>query len=158
MSCIAITYGYNQFSIFNTNVSTLPLIDNIISTCLEETHICLDLRLKSLTKELEDYNTEEENLRKFIKKLEGDKQKEEEKISADSQKSNEQKDTGKKQGNKRQRFKTDLVSFCMLRFVIPCTKKSQFSIRSFQSYLLSLIKFILKFIYHVKIYKAQMFF
>ena len=100
MSCIAITYGYNQFSIFNTNVSTLPLIDNIISTCLEETHICLDLRLKSLTKELEDYNTEEENLRKLIKKLEGDKQKEEEKISADSQKSNEQKDTGKKQGNK----------------------------------------------------------
>jgi hypothetical protein len=100
MSFIAITYGYNQFSIFNTNVSTLPLIDNIISTCLEETNLCLDTRLKSLTKELEDFNTEEENLKKLIKKLEGDKQKEEDKISTEAQKSNEQKDTGKKQGSK----------------------------------------------------------
>jgi hypothetical protein len=79
MSFIAITYGYNQFSIFNTNVSTLPLIDNIVHSCLDDILSSLDIRLKSLTKELEDFTHDEENLKKNIKKLEGDKQREEEK-------------------------------------------------------------------------------
>jgi hypothetical protein len=70
-------------------VSSFPLIDNIIATCLEESISCLDVRFKSLTKELEDYSLEEDTLRKSIKKLESDRQREEEKIAADQQKTNE---------------------------------------------------------------------
>jgi hypothetical protein len=78
MSFIAITYGYNQFQIFNTNVSTLPLVDNIIMTCLDDIHLSLDLRAKAINKELEDLNNDEENLKKTIKRLEENKLKEEE--------------------------------------------------------------------------------
>lgn len=86
MSFIAITYGYNQFQIFNTNVSTLPLIDNIIITCLDDIHLSIDLRAKAINKELEDLNNDEENLKKTIKRLEENKLKEEEKVLADTNK------------------------------------------------------------------------
>jgi hypothetical protein len=78
MSFIAVTYGYNQYSIFNTNVSTLSLIDTIISISFEEMSLLFDSRSKTLNKEVESFNIDLENLNKQIKKLEVDKQKEEE--------------------------------------------------------------------------------
>ncbi len=81
MSFIAITYGYNQFSIFNTYTSTLSLIDNIISICLDDINNSLEARLKVLLKEIDQLVNEEENTRKEIKRVEGiNKVKEEEKV------------------------------------------------------------------------------
>ena len=85
MSFIAITYGYNQFQIFNTNTSTLSLIDNILTICLDDIIVLLELRQKNLTKEIEQFSIDEELYRKEMKRLEVNKQKEEEKL-ADSQK------------------------------------------------------------------------
>ena len=80
MSYIAVTYGYNMFSIFNLNSSTQPLIDNIIVNCFEDLMINLAKRLEQLTKEIESFNTEETNLKKQLIKKEEEKLKEEEKI------------------------------------------------------------------------------
>lgn len=73
MSFIAITYGYNQYSIFNTNTSTQPLIDNIITICMDEILSLLQLRLNSLNKEIEIFNQDEDQLKSSIRKLESDK-------------------------------------------------------------------------------------
>ena len=100
MSFIAITYGYNQYSIFNTNVSTLPLIDNIISICLDEMTNLLNGRLTNLNKELEVYSLDEDNFKKSIKKLETDKIKEEEKL-AEAAKINEVALNKEKETNKK---------------------------------------------------------
>merc|ERR1711957_398400 len=71
MSFIAITYGYNQYSIFNTNVSTFPLLDNIVSTCIEDILQLLNSKLPSWDDQINNYNTEEDHMKKSIKKLEG---------------------------------------------------------------------------------------
>lgn len=81
MSFIAVTYGYNQYSIFNTNVSTYPLLDTIVTTCLDEIINLLNLKLPLWEEQINNYNNEEELIKKNIKKLETDKQKEEEKAA-----------------------------------------------------------------------------
>jgi hypothetical protein len=78
MSFIAVTYGYNQFSIFNTSVTTLSLIDNIISISLDEISQMLENRSKTIKQEIESYNIELDLISKKLKVLEADKIKEEE--------------------------------------------------------------------------------
>jgi septal ring factor EnvC (AmiA/AmiB activator) len=79
MSFIAITYGYNQYSIFNTNVSTQALIDCVTSICIADISSHLNQRLTSLSKEIEVYGNEEETIKKNLKRLENEISKEEEK-------------------------------------------------------------------------------
>ena len=67
MSFIAVTYGYNQFSIFNIKTSTQTLIDNIKSVCLSQIVTALNGRDSSLQKEIDASQTEEENIKKLIK-------------------------------------------------------------------------------------------
>jgi hypothetical protein len=80
MSFIAITYGYNQYSIFNTNTTTLPLIDTIRSTCLSEINNFIEYRKSYLTKELSKLESEITSIKKDLNNLEKDKQREEERI------------------------------------------------------------------------------
>jgi len=70
MNFIAITYGYNQFSIFNTNVSTQPLIDCIINTCFEEITAAIKKRMSSLDKEIDGFRTEEDQMKASQKVIE----------------------------------------------------------------------------------------
>lgn len=105
MSFIAITYGHQQFSIFNTNVTTFPFIDNIISVCLEESLINIGGRHSSLTKEIEALINEEEKIKSLIKKLELDKLEEEKLIEAKNNEANNQHLPSPKKGrttNKKQ--------------------------------------------------------
>lgn len=81
MYFIAVSYGYNQYSVFNTNTSTQTLIDNITQIALSEIVANLNSRDISLGKEIESFGVEEENIRKDIARLEQDKKKEEEKIA-----------------------------------------------------------------------------
>lgn len=109
MSFIAITYGYNQFSIFNTNTSTLPLIDNIVTVCLDDIQSLFQFRLASLNKEIEIYSADEESYKRTMRKLEGDKQREEEKI-AEAVKAMELagKETNNKKGGARSTLKPNI--------------------------------------------------
>ena len=70
MNFIAITYGYNQFSIFNTNVSTQPLIDCIINTCFEDITAAIKKRMTSLEKEIDGFRTEEDQMKASQKVIE----------------------------------------------------------------------------------------
>lgn len=79
MSFIAITYGYNQYSIFNTNVNTYPLLDNIVSTCVDDMLHLLNQKLPTWEDQINNYNQEEDQIKKNIKKLENDKLKDDEK-------------------------------------------------------------------------------
>lgn len=79
MSFIAITYGYNQYSIFNTNVSTFPLLDNIVTTCVDDMLQLLNSKLPIWEEQINNYNQEEDQLKKSIKKLETDKLKDDDK-------------------------------------------------------------------------------
>ncbi len=88
MSFIAITYGFNQYSIFNTNVATNPLLDNILSTCLDEMINLLNSKLPLWDEQLNIYNSEEDQIKKILKKLETDKLLSQEK-SNEASKSNE---------------------------------------------------------------------
>lgn len=81
MSFIAITYGYNQYSIFNTNVSTYPLLDNIVSHCLDDILNLLNSKLPIWEEQINNYNNEEEHIKKCIKKLETEKINNEEKAN-----------------------------------------------------------------------------
>ena len=80
MSFIAVTYGYNMFSIFNLNSSSQPLIDNIIVNCFDDLLGNLKARIEQHTKEIENLVLEDINLKKNLVKLEEDKVKEEAKI------------------------------------------------------------------------------
>jgi len=73
MSYIAITYGYNQYSIFNTNVATNPLLDNILSTCIDEMINLLVSKQPLWEEQINNYNNDEEQIKKTIKKLETNK-------------------------------------------------------------------------------------
>lgn len=70
MNFIAITYGYNQFSIFNTNVSTQPLIDCIINTCFEDLVAGMKKRMVFLEKEIDGYKIDEDQIKASLKVLE----------------------------------------------------------------------------------------
>ncbi len=79
MTFIAVTYGYNQYQIFNTNVSTFPLLDSIVSTCLDDINNLLNSKLPLWDEQINNYNLEEDVIKKNIKKLETDKFSNEEK-------------------------------------------------------------------------------
>ena len=81
MSFIAVTYGYNQFSIFNTNTSTQTLIDNIKNVCLSQIVSTLAVRDTNLQKEIDSSTTEEENIKKLIKSTEQELKVEEDKAN-----------------------------------------------------------------------------
>ena len=110
MSFIAVTYGYNQFSIFNTNTSTQTLVDNIKHVTLNQIIATLSQKDSELRKTIDSSSSEEENLKKTIKaveqelKIEEDKelemkrqQEELEKKAAETQKKKEKDKKGSKQ-------------------------------------------------------------
>ena len=66
MSFIAVTYGYNQFSIFNTNTSTATFIDKIKETSINCIIDALKKRDTHLIKELSDADSKEESIKKEI--------------------------------------------------------------------------------------------
>ena len=70
MSFIAVTYGYNQFSIFNTNASTQTLVDNIKHVTLNQIISTLSQKDSALHKTIDSASNEEENLKKTIKAVE----------------------------------------------------------------------------------------
>jgi hypothetical protein len=94
MTFIALTYGYNQYSIFNTNVSTNPLLDNILTTCIDDMVHLLNAKLPIWEEQINNYNQEIDQIKKNMKKLESDKLKDDEKIP---QESNKQKDMNSKE-------------------------------------------------------------
>ena len=106
MSFIAVTYGYNQFSIFNIRTSTQTLIDNIKSVCLTQIVSSLNMRDSSLQKEIEASQTEEENIKKLIKtteqdlKVEEDKELEERKKQEELEKKEAKNSKSQKKGGK----------------------------------------------------------
>ena len=65
MSYILVTYGYNQFSLFNIKTSTPTLIDKIKEISFQSIVQKLQARDKSLQKELEASVIEEEKLNKL---------------------------------------------------------------------------------------------
>ena len=65
MSYILVTYGYNQFSLFNIKTSTPTLIDKIKEVSFQSIVQKLQARDKSLQKELEASVIEEEKLSKL---------------------------------------------------------------------------------------------
>lgn len=80
MSFVAITYGYNFYSIFNTNVGTLSLVDNLIYICLEDMVNNISNRLAYFSKEIDTYSIEEESTKKELRLMEAEKLKEEESL------------------------------------------------------------------------------
>ncbi len=94
MTFIALTYGYNQYSIFNTNVSTNPLLDNILTTCVDDMVHLLNSKLPIWEEQINNYNQEIDQIKKNIKKFESDKLKDDEKPP---QELNKQKDINSKE-------------------------------------------------------------
>ena len=74
MSYILVTYGYNQFSLFNIKTSTPTLIDKIKEISYQSIIQKLQARDKSLQKELEQGVLEEEKLNKLKTTTEQDLQ------------------------------------------------------------------------------------
>lgn len=74
MSYILVTYGYNQFSLFNIKTSTPTLIDKIKEVSYQSIVQKLQSRDKSLQKELEQGVLEEEKLNKLKTATEQDLQ------------------------------------------------------------------------------------
>lgn len=79
MSYILVTYGYNQFSLFNIKTSTPTLIDKIKEISFQSIVQKLQARDKSLQKELDSSVIEEEKLNKLKAATEQELQIEEDK-------------------------------------------------------------------------------
>ena len=79
MSYILVTYGYNQFSLFNIKTSTPTLIDKIKEVAFQSIVQKLQARDKSIQKELEASVVDEEKLNKLKATTEQDLQIEEDK-------------------------------------------------------------------------------
>ena len=79
MSYILVTYGYNQFSLFNIKTSTPTLIDKIKEISFQSIVQKLQARDKSLQKELDASVIEEEKLNKLKVSTEQELQIEEDK-------------------------------------------------------------------------------
>jgi septal ring factor EnvC (AmiA/AmiB activator) len=99
MSFIAVTYGYNMFSIFNLQSATQPLIDNIVVNCFDDLLGQLQRRVDQHGKEIDALVTEETLLKKKLVSLDEEKGKEEAKIEEqkkiDEEKKKEEKDKKK---------------------------------------------------------------
>ena len=74
MSYILVTYGYNQFSLFNIKTSTPTLIDKIKEVSFQNIIQKLQARDKSLQKELDQGLIDEEKLNKLKSSTEQDLQ------------------------------------------------------------------------------------
>ena len=74
MSYILVTYGYNQFSLFNIKTSTPTLIDKIKEVSFQNIIQKLQVRDKSLQKELDQGVIDEEKLNKLKSSTEQDLQ------------------------------------------------------------------------------------
>ena len=74
MSFILVTYGYNQFSLFNIKTSTPTLIDKIKEISFQSIIQKLQSRDKSLQKELDQSVIDEEKLLKLKTSTEQDLQ------------------------------------------------------------------------------------
>ena len=134
MSYILVTYGYNQFSLFNIKTSTPTLIDKIKEISFQSIVQKLQARDKSIQKELDSSVLEEEKLNKLkvsteqelqieedkyqeaLKQLEAKRKKEEleqKKKEAETKevkgkgKKEEKKTQDKKKGGKNNEKKTD---------------------------------------------------
>jgi len=79
MSYILVTYGYNQFSLFNIKTSTPTLIDKIKEVSFQSIVQKLQARDKSLQKEIDDSVIDEEKLNKLKVSTEQELQVEEDK-------------------------------------------------------------------------------
>ena len=101
MSFIAVTYGYNMFSIFNLNSSTQPLIDNIVVNCFDDLLNNIKARIEQHSKEIDSQINEETNLKKNQVKLEEDKVKEEAKIEEQKRIEEEKKKAEEKDKDKK---------------------------------------------------------
>ncbi len=77
MSYILVTYGYNQFGLFNIKTSTPTLIDKIKENSFLEIRDKLQKRDQQLTNEIQSTTNEEEKLHKTISSTEQDLQNEE---------------------------------------------------------------------------------
>lgn len=81
MTFIAVTYGYNMFSIFNTNCNTQTLSDIIAKTCIDTLKIKIVDRISYFKeKEIEMIKSDEDSLNKKLIKLNSDKILEEQKL------------------------------------------------------------------------------
>ena len=81
MTFIAVTYGYNMFSIFNTNCNTQTLSDIIAKTCIDTLKIKILDRISYFKeKEIEMIKSDEDSLNKKLSKLNNDKIIEEQKL------------------------------------------------------------------------------
>ena len=123
MSYILVTYGYNQFSLFNIKTSTPTLIDKIKEVSFQSIVQKLQARDKSIIKELESFVIEEEKLNKLkaateqelqveedkyqeaLKQLEAKKKKEELEQKKKEAEAKEAKGKGKKEEKKTQEKK-----------------------------------------------------
>jgi len=121
MSYILITYGYNQFSLFNIKTSTPTLIDKIKEAIFQSIVQKLQSREKSLQKEIDlsiieedklskikqsteqELQIEEEKYQEALKQLEAKRKKEEMKKKEEEAKS--KKGKGKKEEKKNQEKK-----------------------------------------------------
>ena len=79
MSFILVTFGYNQYNLFNIKSSTPTLIDKIKEVAFQNINQKLFERDKQLQKEIESLNNEEEKIRKLIATTEQDLQVEKDK-------------------------------------------------------------------------------
>ena len=120
MSYILVTYGYNQFSLFNIKTSTPTLIDKIKEISFQSIVQKLQARDKSLQKELDSSVIEEEKLNKLkvtteqelqieedkyqeaLKQLEAKRKKEELEQKKKEAEAKEVKGKGKKEEKKTQ--------------------------------------------------------
>jgi hypothetical protein len=110
MSFIAITYGYNQYSIFNTCVPTQPLIDSIATTCLTEINTSVEVKKVTLGKEISRLESDTTSTKKEVLNLEKEKQKEEERIMEMSKQMESPKKGAAKGAIKKQPFTSELLT------------------------------------------------
>ena len=101
---IAVTYGYNMYSIFNTNSFTKTLIDIIAQTCVESLRSRLPERIREFEKEIENQIKIEENSNKNLQMALSNKVKEEERLELEKKEEeslNNTKEIKKKDDNKK---------------------------------------------------------
>ena len=114
MSYILVTYGYNQFSLFNIKTSTPTLIDKIKEVSFQNIIQKLQARDKSLQKELDQGVIDEEKLNKLKSSTEQDLQIEKDKYD-EAVKQLEAKRKKKKSKKKRkQRLKKKWKKLLMI--------------------------------------------
>ena len=70
MSFIAVSFGYNQQRLFNTNCEIAPLMDAIHKECYKDMDAKLNEREDFFNKEINQFKKEQASLEKKLEKLE----------------------------------------------------------------------------------------